>query len=73
MDSATQKSHVSIFIQEVHQPCRNVAWVVADSGGRATGRYPLSKFVGAEFVKGGSWLGSPQAVRTPPGWLAMHA
>ncbi|KAK9839294.1 hypothetical protein WJX81_005986 [Elliptochloris bilobata] len=41
-----------------------VAWVLADSGsgGRATGRYFVSDFVGANFAKDGSWLGSPEAV-----------
>ncbi|KAK9839198.1 hypothetical protein WJX81_000745 [Elliptochloris bilobata] len=41
-----------------------VAWVLEDSsfGGRATGRYPVSEFVGGDFMKDGSWLGSPEAV-----------
>ena len=45
--------------------CRNVAWVLQDSSfeGRATGRFSLADFVGSDFVKDGSWLGSPEAVR----------
>lgn len=47
--------------------CRNVAWVLQDSsfGGRATGRFSVADFVGNNFVKDGSWLGSPEAVRVP--------
>lgn len=47
--------------------CRNVVWVLQDSsvGGRATGRFSVADFVSSDFVKDGSWLGSPEAVR---GW-----
>ena len=45
--------------------CRNVAWVLQDSSiaGRATGRFSVADFVGSDFTKDGSWLGSPEAVR----------
>lgn len=44
---------------------RNVAWMLQDSSfaGRATGRFALADFVGSDFAKDGSWLGSPEAVR----------